>query len=141
MRRRRGKRNAADGWAVDTAVDPERGQAAWALVDNDGTCRAQGSAHLVRRPQPDSTGAEADGIRQALDHVRPGEVLLTDAAFVVREVGRTGRRHTVSGRVGEIEDALARTKVRLKRAPRNHPGVRAAHRAARAALREGATAS
>ena len=141
MRKRRGKHDPARGWAVDTAVDPGRGLAAWALVDGDGSHRAHGWAQLVRRPQPDSTGAEADGIRQALDHVRPGEVLLTDAAFVVREVGRAGRRHAVSGRVGEIEDALARAQVRLKAVSRSHPGVRAAHRAARTALREGDLAS
>ena len=87
------------------------------------------------RPAPDTTGAEADGILAALEHMPRDTILLTDAAAVTRAWGKRGRRGQVSGKVGQVDDVAAARKVQVRWRRRSDERIRAAHRAAREELR------
>ena len=119
--------------AVDTAVEGER--AAWALVGH-GRVLATGRLEVRLGPQADSTGAAARGIAAACARLPKGTRLATDALQVVRAI-RSRQGHHAHGAAGVAAKAAAEASVEVVWRPRRDPAIRAAHRAARRALREG----
>ena len=124
-------RNTQRLWAVDTAIGTGQ-MGCWALVDPGLRLARMGTVTLVRKPQVDSTRAEAQGLLKAIAFVPTGATIATDVLMVAQSLKGRGSHHQkrglIGGLIGEIALRCEERGVRVTWAKRSDAGIRRAPR-------------